>query len=207
MGRPAGHSITFLLLIPISCQHRCRRLYWMNEPAAVRDTSPEARRELRIDVVSERLPLWIVRLEALLAHRRVLRRVDRAVILAYKRIEFVEEAQRFGTVIGEVQRQREARTREREHAGRRDGTKLFEHDQERTLLCATDTLQDLLHHFVAILKRDDALVLEEATLAIDAIPVIDRVERVEERVIRLYFMYDIPQLSTVVDLVEGPHGQ
>src|SRR6266516_5280533 len=173
----------------------------------VRHATPEARREVRINILRERLPLRIVRLEALCAHMCIFGRVDRAVILAYQCIKFVEEAQRFGTVIGEVQRQREAGTREREHAGRGERTELFEHDQERSLLRTTDTLKDLLHHRVAILKRDYALVLEEAALAVDAIPVINRIERVEERVIWFYFMHHVPQLRAVIDLVEGTHGQ
>src|SRR5437660_7918603 len=84
-----------------------------------RDAPPEARRELGIDQWLKLVPLWEVRLEALSGHTCIFGGIDGATALTHDCIQFFKQLQRLLTIVGEVERQRQSRPGEGEHARRR----------------------------------------------------------------------------------------
>jgi hypothetical protein len=70
-----------------------------------------------------------------------------------------------------------------------------------------DAAEDFGHGFAGVRKGYDELVLQEAALAVHAVPVVDGVEGVEEGVVWDCFVYFFADLRVVVEFVKGFDGQ
>ena len=69
-----------------------------------------------------------------------------------------------------------------------------------------DASEDFAHGFACMVKGDDELVLQEAALAVHAVPVVDGVEGVEEWVVGDCFVDSFAHLGVVVEFVKGFYG-
>src|SRR5206468_8534387 len=101
------------------------------------------------------------------AHRRVLGGVERAARTAHHLLELAEEPRGLLSTIGQVERERDARTGKAEQPGRGHVGERLEDGEERSLggePHATEQFADVLA------RGDDALELEEAALAVDPVP-------------------------------------
>ncbi len=112
------------------------------------------------------------------ASARVLRQVDASACSEHLRVQLVEHpAEPFGTN-RQIERERPARHREGERAGV-GGSEALEHRQERGEALAAEPL-DHRADGRRLLEGHDELVLEESLRAVEAVPLGDAVEGVEE---------------------------
>ena len=162
---------------------------------------------MRVDVLGKLFPLRVEGLEAVGAHAGVFGRVERTTSLYDDGVEFVEELQGFLAAVGKVKGEGQTGPRKREHAWRWDVAKRFQDCEERAFACLSNAPKDFAHGCAGIVKGDDELVLQEAALAVHAIPIVDGVKRVEEWIVGDCFMDCFACLGVVVEFVKSFYGQ
>ncbi len=151
-------------------------------------------------------PLRVEGLEAVGAHASVFGRVERATSLYDDGVEFVEELQGFLAAEGEVKGQGQAGPWKREHAWRWDVAKCFQDGEERAFARPPNASEDFTHGCAGIVKGNNELVLQEAALAVHAVPVVDGVKGVEEWIVGDCFMDCFACLGVVVEFVKCFYG-
>ena len=152
-------------------------------------------------------PLRVEGLEAVGAHAGVFGRIQRATSLYDDGVEFVEEMQGFLTTVGEIECEGQARPWKREHAWRWNVAKCFQDCKERAFACLSNASEDFAHGCAGIVKGDDELVLQEAALAVHAVPVVDGIKGVEEWIVGDCFMDYFACLGVVVEFVKCFYGE
>src|SRR5690606_21414644 len=160
---------------------------------------PETRGELGVHVGEEGGELGEGALEELGGHPSVLGGVEGASGLGDQGVEPIEEGEGRLAEVGEVEREGDARAGEGEHprgALRAEG---LQHHEEGALPRAGDDLQEPDD---GVGVRDDALPLEEAARAVDAGPIPDAVQGIEEGLVGHRRPSDGPELLAVVGEVE-----
>ena len=110
---------------------------------------------------------------------RVLGEVDPAAGLEDDVVHAVEDRREVGPADGDVDRERPARHREREHPRVR-GAEALQHREERRQALVAEHLDDVAERVLGA-ERHHHLVLHEAAPAVDRLPLVDHVERVEEQ--------------------------
>src|SRR4051794_15691547 len=117
--------------------------------------------------------------EQLGAQARVLGQVDAAADVGDELVEPVEELRQPGDGARDVERERPPGLRERQRSGVA-GTEALEHGEERRRPRLAEHLDRPAHRVVRVVGHD-VLVLQEAAAAVEPVPVLHAVERVEER--------------------------
>ena len=146
------------------------------------------------------LQLRITRPEHLRLHPRVLRQVQPPAVGQHDLIQLVQEG-KHPVRHRKVQRECIALHRKTHHPLLL--AEVLQHRQEGRHLLIADLLQNPHEAIVGIVRGDDELVLGEALLAIDAVPVEDAVEGVEIGIVVGEVGEAVAVAFGVKDVVEG----
>ena len=158
---------------------------WAHRWSVSGDALPEAGGEEGVAVAGELLPLGVEGLELRGGHGGVFGGVEAAAELEGHVGEALEEGEALVGLDGEVEGEGDAGLGEAHHAGRGDVAEGFEDGEEAGEAGLGDLVQDGDGSLAGVLPGDDVLELEEAALAVHAVPVEDLVERVEEGLVVL----------------------
>src|SRR5579862_1349211 len=175
--RPSGLVMPSCRLVDVWAKRRL-------EEQAARHVGAEA--GVRIDRLERAAEFVEPRIHALEAggrHQRVLGEIDAPAMVEREALELLEQGRRAGAP-RQVERQREAALRERQQAAPLAAQGL-EHGEERRRAGRRYGLEQARDAARRFGIRDHALELVEAALAVDAVPVEQRVERIEELLDRL----------------------
>src|SRR5580704_2969690 len=168
---------------------------------------PEGGIEGGIDIAGEFLPLRIEGLELRSGHARILRGIHTAAVFEGDSGEAVEQIKADFGPDGEVERKSNAGRGEGHHAGRRDLSEDLDDGEERCEAGRGDGLENLDDAKLVGFPRQHALKLQQAILAVHAVPVKDLVERIEERLVVDEAAGGFAELLVVVEGVEESDGE
>ena len=136
-------------------------------------------------------------------HASILGRIERAVRLPDHGVEPRKQVERRLAPERKVQRERRARPREGQNAQRRQVAKGLQHREKRGLAGGGDNAQHLGDRVPLVFAGNDALILQHAASSIQPVPVMHRVERIEERRVMLAVRSRLGAVDAMIKLVEG----
>ncbi|MHC2511535.1 hypothetical protein ACVII1_006773 [Bradyrhizobium elkanii] len=134
---------------------------------------------------------------------RVLGEIEPPAGIDHQRVELVKKPEQ-RVADRKVHRQRVAAERKRHRPAA--FAKLLEHREKRRIAAPRHAIENFGENAARAVERDHALILHEATPAVDPVPIGDRIERKEIRV-----PMDQPRLARMrgaaaeVQLIEHPH--
>ena len=121
--------------------------------------------------------------ESSMTHSRILRWIKRPASSENDRVEFVHERERWSAIVWEVERECNSLFREGQHAWRLNVSERLENCQERSSFGTGNSPEDLFDRFSLLVERHYELILEESSFAVHPVPVKDRIQWIEERLV------------------------
>src|SRR5580658_10531604 len=152
----------------------------MSSSSALRYPPPETRRAGGVDILREFLPARIAGPEQCAGHPPVFGRIECSSCASQNAVERLEQPLQRGTLVGKVERERNARARKREHPGRGHGAEPLQHREKRALPAAGDGFEQFHGRLAGVGRRHYTLVLIEALRAIQPVPMEKAIERKKE---------------------------